>query len=180
MILFALKLEIDSKIVCLFPEYVTLIVNVEIKHFSSFRGLRQLRSELATLNKECEKNEGNIQNFLSSFLPEYRECTKPKFDKNNNNNDTFDGRKSSITETPKDVETKSQHFQNQIKLSTGKNADKSRSEESSTESVEVSDAVGERLPVPTVTYDWSGSPGHGSSARMPSYLPKSGFSLYFF
>ena len=136
-----------------------------------------MRTELETLNKECEKNEGNIHNFLSSFLPEYRECTKTKLDKNNNT-DSRTRRKSSISEIPKDVETKNQYFQNQVKLSTGKNDDKSRSEESSTDSVD--EIVGEKLPVPTVSYDWSGSPAHGSSARMPSYLPKSGFYFSFF
>ena len=43
--------------------------------------------------------------------------------------------------------------------------------------VEAVEIVGEKLPLPTVSYDWSDSPAHGTtSSRLPSYLPKSGYS----
>lgn len=54
----------------------------------SFRGLRQLRQELVSLNRECEKNEANIHGFLSSFIPEYKSFNE-NLDQNNNDNNEY-------------------------------------------------------------------------------------------
>ena len=157
-----------------FQEHKRRIVELEARQRvleCSFRGLRQLRQELVSLNRECEKNESNIQGFLSSFLPEYRECYKLKANYDRNNNE--------IEEIKKEGAKRNQHFQNRIRQTAAdKNVDKSLTDKTVKDVDDFNDDVGEKLPIPTVSYDWCGSPTFGSSSsRLPSYLPKSGLNF---
>jgi hypothetical protein len=155
-----------------FQEHKRRIVELEARQRvleCSFRGLRQLRQELVSLNRECEKNENNIHGFLSSFLPEYRDCyqSKESLDKNNNEPD--------IEEIKKEGAKRNQHFQNRIRQTP---TDKTLTDKIGKDVDDFNDDVGEQLPIPTVSYDWCGSPTFGSSSsRLPSYLPKSGENL---
>ncbi len=97
------------------------------------------------------------------------------FDRNNNTISTADKTKKSAVEPSKE------HFQNRIRLSAPlKDADKS--DKRSTNDDDLFDNVGEKLPVPTVSYDWCESPTYGSSGSSSSSrpnLPKSGWSYHF-
>lgn len=111
----------------------------------SFRNLRQLRQELASVDKEAQFNNQQIHQFLSSFLPDY------KLQQVNKTSDANNNSLKPVKPPPPVLDIQQQTAENGV----------------------VEDEEDQLVPLPNVSYEWTGSkPVYG---RIPSHLPRCGY-----
>ena len=112
---------------------------------NTFRNLTLLKNELTHVNESAQHEDAHIQSFLCAFLPEFKFSTPAA---------VLSNCTSLSPEPPPLEEIKMPQVQIQFKM-----------ENSLEQTI--------KLPIPTVSYEWSdSSPMRNSS--FPSYLPRRG------
>ena len=113
---------------------------------SSFQNLRHLKQEFSHINQEAQFNNENIHSFLSSFLPDYRCIKEPPREPSPN--------------VIALKENNNNNYKPQVQI------------DFKIENGDGSTVATQKLPTPTISYEWSdSSPSKESS---PSYLPRMG------
>ncbi len=127
---------------------------------SSFQSLRQLRHELTSLNQEAQFNDDKIHSFLAAFLPDYKLF-------NQNNSNSLSGRRPSrfLKAKPPVEEEKV------IPVAEVPQVPQVQVQFKVANSEELDEIKGAKLPMPSVSYEWSDSEGLSS---MHSYMPRLG------
>jgi hypothetical protein len=127
---------------------------------SSFRNIKQLRQELTSVNKDAQFTNEKIHSFLSTFIPDYRLIKEPPSQRN---------------QRPKEKEDKCLDANNNSAKEDKPKViiafDFISSEE---EDIEESSNK-QRLPIPSVSYEWSDCK---PVISVPTYLPRLGKHLH--
>ena len=118
---------------------------------ASFKHLRHLKQELTCLNNEAQFHNAKIHAFLSAFIPDYRLVQEPNLVLDQKND-----QKKEKEEVDKNdnVVAKIPRVQIDFKY-------------------ETDPSVKQRLPIPTVTYEWSDY-AEKMANGFPTYLPRLG------